>query len=130
MRLMLRVSSGLLLAVAGCRGDGSTDTTVPDSIQIVTATKQTTDINVTVRAHLKNPGGPGLYRLEFWGLPKVPNGRDTFYGETEPVEAASGYDDMRSWVINGRNISLGWVLAFSRDQGGARYRQTSRFDFR
>jgi hypothetical protein len=85
----------------------------------------------TYTVHLHNDGGPGVYKLEFYGLPTSPNGPETFFGTTEPVEVDTAYDESVTYTVRSSNDGppVDHILAFTRDQGSAQYRQTDRFDF-
>jgi hypothetical protein len=78
--------------------------------------------------HLRNDGGPGVYKVEVWGLPTSPNGPETFMGETEPVEVGADYEETLTYDV-GTSSFVSYVLVFTRDEGTAQYRQTDRFDF-
>jgi hypothetical protein len=86
-----------------------------------------------VTVHLRNTGGPGAFTIEAWGLPHTPNGDDSYFGRTEAVEVAAGYDETVSWEFTTGTTPgfsfINWLLVFSRDQGSAQYRQTDRHDF-
>jgi hypothetical protein len=127
----------------GCGTQATCTLTVSRELS-VQATFATTTANVIVvsgssggsLAHtaftvqLRNTGGPGVYKIEVWGLPHSPNGPDFFFGTTEPVEVPTGYEETVLYELSGPlQGPLGWVLVFTRDQGSAVYRQTARFDF-
>lgn len=80
-----------------------------------------------VTLQLRNDGGPGTFKIEVWGLPTIPNGSDTFMGETEAVEVSEDYEETVTYEIGTESFAT-YVLVFSRDQGSAQFRQTHRFD--
>jgi hypothetical protein len=153
----MRITAGWVLAASlflACSGDSGSDSRTPTDpgddtpeqpeqptaaeVIVVSADRSHTGIhefgNELVTVHLRNTGGPGVYKLEFWGLPQTPNGADTFFGGTEPVEVPSGYEESPSWEVPSGSEPNGiflvqWILVFTRDQGSAQYRQTARFDF-
>jgi hypothetical protein len=130
-----RVTPGLLLLAAlACGGDssGPGDTSAdsgPAQVIVAEGTASSSDIyRQSMTLHLRNEGGPGVYKLEVWGLPTSPNGAETSMGETEPVEVTASYDETLSYSL-GSNTFVTHVLVFTRDNGSAQYRQTDRFDF-
>jgi hypothetical protein len=130
MRRTARWSAfGLMaLALGGCSSD-TTDpgNNGPANIAVVSAqVTQSNDVQEVVSVHLTNSGGPGAFKLEFWGIPHSPNGPDSFYGETEAVEVAAGYDETVSYTVSGSNVLVGWLYVDMRDQGSAAYRQSPR----
>jgi hypothetical protein len=130
---VLAVALGLTLGCGGSGSDAKAPTgpenpiePTPANVIVASASAGPT----TITAHLKNTGGPGVYKIEMWGIPHEPNGPDFFFGETEPVEVNAGYDETVTWVMSGRVTGpIGWLLVFTRDQGSALYRQSARFDF-
>lgn len=84
-----------------------------------------------VTTYLRNTGGPGTYAIEFYGLPTSPNGPDTYFGRTEPVDVPTGYKEKVTWQV-ATDLSdppVTYLLIFTRNQGSATYRQTSRCEF-
>jgi hypothetical protein len=103
---------------------GAADVTVLSGQSVVAENRS----RVTV--HLHNGGGPGTYRIEFWGLPHSPNGRDFFFGESEPIDVGAGYDETLTFEIPGPTQGhVDWVIVYTRDQGSAVYHQSDRHDF-
>jgi hypothetical protein len=195
---MRRIAGWLIAALTGlgCSSESGSDTRAPTNegdgvpeqpqqldpaeVIVISVEQRHVDLgNELVTVHLKNTGGPGVYKLEFWGLPHLAKEPETFYGETEPVDVPAGHEHTSSWEVPTKSFpSLGltavdagtrpedslpvplrtvnvttaaelkaaiesatpgdyangifvvqWILVFTRDQGGAEYRQTARFDF-
>ena len=100
----------------------------PAEVVVVDGSHETGFQMETITLHLRNDGGPGVYRIEFWGLPTSPNGPETFMGESEPVEVDEDYDETVTFEIE-TNTFATHVLIFTRDANSAVYRDTDRFDF-
>ena len=99
------------------------------SVVIVDATAQHTNpLVLKVTLHLRNEGGPGVYKVQLYGLPTVPNGEDTFFGESEPVEVDETYEETLTYTIETENVAK-YAVVYTRNSGSAQYSQTDRFDF-
>jgi hypothetical protein len=125
----------LLLSIAcGGGSDSTTDPPVtppptdpgPASVEVIGVSQG----NGLVTVHLHNTGGPGVFKIEFYGLPTSPNGPETFFGATEPVEVDTAYDESPSYQVRDspEDPPVTYLLVFTRDQGSATYRQTDRYD--
>lgn len=136
LRLRAALASVLIVSLAGCGGSGKTTDPnpppppppppAPANVKVVS----TAPGNGCVVVHLHNDGGPGAFKISFYGLPTTPNGSDTFFGTTEGVEVAAGYDESPCYTVqtSPTDPPLSYLLVFSRDQGSAKYRQTDRYD--
>jgi hypothetical protein len=81
---------------------------------------------------LKNNGGPGFFRVDFWGLPLSPGGSNTHYGQSEAIEVTAGWQLTATWVVptgapHGAT-RVRWVIVSGRDHGEVAWRQTDRHD--
>lgn len=95
MRPLLRWSYAVTAAAAvlsvlpGCGGGDSTGPPPdPGPAAVVIVDGSLHDAlrpGQSVTLHLRNDGGPGVYKVEVWGLPTTPNGPNTFMGDTEPT---------------------------------------------
>lgn len=128
----------VLLGLGACSSDttappggGSTPPPDPGPANVVVADAATAHPNqfvLTVTLHLRNDGGPGVYKVQLFGLPTTPNGADTFFGESDPVEVNAAYDESVTYTIETENFAKA-ALVFTRDTNTAVYRQTAELDF-
>jgi hypothetical protein len=141
---VVRLATPVTLALlASCGGGGSdvkapSDPTPPSSPPPVGADAHITVVGAapassfgSITVHLQNTGGPGTFKLEFYGLPTSPNGADTLFVATQPVDVAAGYDDSVTYVVRTSTSDppVAYVLVYSRTQGSDVYADTDRFDF-
>ena len=82
----------------------------------------------TAMLHLRNDGGAGSYRLQFWGKPTTAGGPDTFLGATDPIEVTADYDAQVSYRISPAP-DASFVVVFTRDASNNKFLETDRFDF-
>lgn len=128
----------LVVGVIGaCGGDGNPDAgpqgpfePVPEPATVIIIDAELGSAFGSVTVHLANSGESGVFKLEFYGLPTSPNGPNTFFGSTEPVEVDADYDESPTYTVRTSpdEPPLEYILAFTRDHGSATYRQTDRFD--
>lgn len=117
---------------ASRRVDVSLPVSLPISVAILSASQVAVDIAVNrVTVSLRNNGGSGFYRLEFWAIPNVANGPNRLLATTEPIDVTAGYQETLSWHVPVGSVQgkVYWILALSRPSGSGQYVQTSRFNF-
>lgn len=132
----------VILAVLGACGDSGTEPHVepepePEPVDpgpaniVVRSWEQDGDV-VT---ELENTGGPGAFRLDFFGgYANQPYGcpaaqfpcpcRQTFLASTETVTVEEDYEETVAWDTS--DLSVDIVEAHSRDENSAVWRETSR----
>ena len=82
----------------------------------------------TATLHVRNDGGAGSYRLQFWGKPTTTGGPDSFLGDTDPVEVSADYDAEVSYQLDPAPDAA-FVVVFTRDATNNKFVVTDRFDF-
>lgn len=101
----------------------------PASVVVVSGSVRESFGSEELTLHLRNDGNPGIFKLEAWGLPTSPGGPQTFYGETDPIEAPAGFDDVGVFLVNvGGTAPSFWkvkrVEVYTRDVGSLTLRHT------
>lgn len=85
-----------------------------------------------VQLTLRNVGGPGYFKVQFWGKrPNVINPPLELFGETEVYEVGGGWSDTATWDVPTPGSSLTHtyieeVVVLTRNHGQLTYRETSR----
>jgi hypothetical protein len=108
-------------------GNGTPEPTVP-GVVVVDGNLAQGSGEQTVTLHVRNDGGAGSYRLQFWGKPTSAGGPDTFLGDTDPVEVTADYDTEVSYGLDPEPAAA-FVVVFTRDATNNKFLQTDRFDF-
>jgi predicted small lipoprotein YifL len=119
----------LMGALAACGGDGPVDPPPPPADARIVVTSGTvqwvTAKTDRIELSLQNTGGPGFFKVEFWGLRTSPTGSHRLFATTEAVEVQASY---RENVVYNIPVSSApdtdWVIVYSRNPGTAVYRQT------
>ena len=106
----------LVLGVSACSGDTETDGGLGPELPARVAISQATMVHdALIEVSLRNEGGSGSYKLEFWALPTGPGGPSSeFVGASEVVQVTSGYEETVRWEYAGPFRSFVRVDAFSR----------------
>ncbi len=136
--------AGLILLLAGCGGsdnptnpgpgprpdpDPDPPPPTPITVVVVVGSQQGQGPDAQrLTLQLRNDGGPGTYAVEAYGFPTSPNGPDTFFGRSEPVEVTAEYEETVSYDIEPGVPPVNEVVVFGRDAGSAIYRETDRYD--
>jgi hypothetical protein len=108
-------------------GTGSPEPSVPGVVVVAGDLTQGSG-HQTVTLHVRNDGGAGSYRLQFWGKPTTTGGPDTFLGDTDPVEVSADYDAEVSYQLDPTPDAT-FVVVFTRDATNNKFVVTDRFDF-
>jgi hypothetical protein len=139
MRSVIVLAFAVLAGCGGSNGQTPTATPPPDTrppnVRVTSGAVASHDIGKErVSLALENAGGPGSYKVEFWGFPFSPNGNDSFYGSSEVVDVLAAYRETVTWIVTtgsplGGNPRVGWVVVLSRAPNTAVWTQTSRHEF-
>lgn len=87
-----------------------------------------------VQLTLKNLGGPGFFKVQFWGTrPNVPNPSLELFGETEVYEVGAGWSGTAAWDVWTPSTSITYtyireVVVLTRNPEQLTYRETSRVE--
>lgn len=85
-----------------------------------------------VQLTLRNVGGPGFFKVQFWGTrPNVINPPLEMFAETEVYEVNVGWTDTASWDVPTPSTSITHtyikeVVVLTRNAGELSYRETAR----
>lgn len=136
LALVLLVTAIVLgvLMLAACGGDSTGPEPEPDpgNVKVVAASQVKIYQGARVTVSLRNDGGPGVFKVEFWSNPRNQvGGAGDFWGASDPVEVAQGWSETVAWDVttSATGTPVDWIIVQTRDPGSAAYRQTARHDF-
>jgi hypothetical protein len=103
----------------------------PAAVVVSTASRTQLDASTyRVTAALRNTGGRGVYRIEFYSRAAgVVNPPATLTASTEPVSGTATYGESLSWAVAvPPNNTVEWFIVLTREPNTATYRETARFN--
>lgn len=83
----------------------------------------------TITLHLRNDGGPGIYRIEFWAWPTSDDEPAIFMDGTEEVAVDENYEETVTYEIETNRIAAYALIFTSNDENNPGFRQTDLFYF-
>lgn len=114
-------------AVLGCGDSASSPTPAPINVTVQSASASATDAWVDVTAHLHNTGGPGTYKVQFWG--QSGSSGVQLLAEADPVTVAAGYDETVTYRVTAFHPFLAQMVVLGRNEGQAAERESARWQF-
>ena len=137
-RTVVRIALVALLAGCGSDGSGPEDNdgggnepppnpALPGVVVVDGGVTQGSS-EQTATLHVRNDGGAGSYRLQFWGKPTTAGGPEISLGDTDPIEVTADYDAEVSYRLD-PEPDASFVVVFTRDASNNKFLETDRFDF-